>query len=214
MTNKNFFSIAILTAFALAVIVVPTVTHADTLTRYLSVGSSGSDVSSVQAFLAADPSLYPRGLVTGYFGSLTKGAVINFQNRNGIDPVGRIGPATLPVLNAQMASGMINKQAPTISNLGINTTASTVTLSWNTDEPTAALVYYSTNQITAMEANGFSPVTISGSTSIFHNDLRTTHAGTISGLTPNTNYSYVVYVRDGQGNESVSSAYTFHTPSY
>jgi len=63
--------------------------NAATLTRQLELGMRGDDVSSLQTFLAQDVTIYPQGLVTGYFGSLTKSAVSNFQARNGISTVGR-----------------------------------------------------------------------------------------------------------------------------
>ncbi|MEK7630416.1 MAG: peptidoglycan-binding protein, partial [Patescibacteria group bacterium] len=64
------------------------------LTRELAMGDEGDDVKTLQSFLAADPSLYPEGLITGYFGGLTKAAVQKFQTRHGISPVGRVGPMT------------------------------------------------------------------------------------------------------------------------
>jgi len=47
----------------------------------LQVGASGDDVKSLQKLLARDSSLYPEGMITGYFGTLTKQAVIKFQER-------------------------------------------------------------------------------------------------------------------------------------
>lgn len=49
--------------------------------RNLRYGMSGSDVMALQQFLARDTSLYSEGAVSGYFGQLTKSAVIRFQNR-------------------------------------------------------------------------------------------------------------------------------------
>ena len=64
------------------------------ITRTLSFGSTGTDVSCLQKFLASDTSIYPRGLVTGYFGSLTRQAVILFQAAHKIAKVGIVGPIT------------------------------------------------------------------------------------------------------------------------
>ncbi len=48
----------------------------------LRVGSSGSQVTCLQKFLTAQgPAIYPQGLVTGYFGALTKAAVVRFQEK-------------------------------------------------------------------------------------------------------------------------------------
>lgn len=200
---------------ALAAIILPTITQAATLTRYLQVGSRGSDVSSVQTFLAGDATLYPQGLVTDYYGFLTKSAVSNFQVRNGIDPVGRIGPATLPVINAQMASGMNNngadKRAPTINPISVNVSSSAAIFSFTTDEAAGALVYYSVYPITFTEASENSQITISGTGAIANLDLQTMHTANVTGLQPNTTYNYVVYVRDGLGNETISYPSTFRT---
>ena len=47
-------------------------------------GSTGEDVTRLQQFLALDPSIYPEGLVTGYFGTLTEAAVARWQTRHNI----------------------------------------------------------------------------------------------------------------------------------
>lgn len=95
------FGVVLVAVIAISV-GIPLSANADTLYRELQVGMSGSDVSSLQAFLAKDKSLYPQGQVTGYFGLLTKKAVLNFQSRNGIQVVGRVGPITLKSINAQI----------------------------------------------------------------------------------------------------------------
>src|SRR5258708_8343637 len=41
------------------------------LIRNLKQGMTGADVSALQAILAADPTIYPEGSVTGFFGKLT-----------------------------------------------------------------------------------------------------------------------------------------------
>ena len=47
----------------------------------LRFGSRGSEVKELQKCLAKDPEIYPEGEVTGYFGNLTKKAVIKFQEK-------------------------------------------------------------------------------------------------------------------------------------
>lgn len=205
---------ATMTAFLLlGLIAAPfTAAYADTINRYLSTGMSGTDVSLVQTFLARDTSLYPQGLVTGYFGGLTKTAVINFQNRNGIDPVGRIGPATLPVLNAQMNGAvMSNGTAPAIYNVSVGMNQNTATVAWNTGENASALIYYSTSPLMLTEASASSDVTVSGTSMVVHTDQRTAHSANITGLQSNTTYYYLIYSRDASGNASVTWPATFHT---
>jgi len=72
-----------------------------TFTRSLSEGSTGEEVTRLQTFLqtlghfTATP--------TGYFGPVTKEAVVSFQKAEGIDPVGIVGPQTRAALNATTA---------------------------------------------------------------------------------------------------------------
>ncbi|PIQ66750.1 MAG: hypothetical protein CO184_00175 [Candidatus Zambryskibacteria bacterium CG_4_9_14_3_um_filter_40_16] len=69
--------------------------------RGLRQGLSGDDVAALQAILAADASIYPEGLITGFFGPLTSKAVKNFQKKFGIEQVGFVGPLTLKKLNEE-----------------------------------------------------------------------------------------------------------------
>lgn len=62
-----------------------------------------------------------------------------------------------------------------------------------------------------IEGSQTSGVTIGGSSVLVHTDLRSSHSVTISGLNSNTTYYYVVYVRDGSGNESITWPATFQT---
>ncbi|MEK7477893.1 MAG: peptidoglycan-binding domain-containing protein, partial [Patescibacteria group bacterium] len=65
-----------------------------TFTRDLTVGSKGADVSALQQMLidAGDLNI---AAPTGYFGALTKAAVVIYQKDNGITPsVGYFGPKT------------------------------------------------------------------------------------------------------------------------
>jgi peptidoglycan hydrolase-like protein with peptidoglycan-binding domain len=199
---------------AVAVLLAPALVSAEILYRELEVGSRGSDVSSLQTFLATDPGLYPKGLVTGYFGFLTKSAVANFQARNGIAAVGRVGPITLPVINAQMAGGSnvgTDRNAPTISSLAVGTTNSGATLNWKTNEGASAIVYYNTSPLMLTEGSAVNAITVSGFSSLVHTDLRFSHSASLVGLQSNTTYYYVVYVRDGSGNETVTWPAIFRT---
>src|SRR3989344_4793478 len=65
------------------------------LTRSLSRGSSGDDVRKLQEFLARDKEIYPNGLITGFFGPLTEVAVKKWQEKQGIESVGIVGPKTI-----------------------------------------------------------------------------------------------------------------------
>lgn len=97
------------TAAAVALMVmVPAVLSAEALaiTRTLSLGSRGDEVSALQTLLAGDPIIYPEGLVTGYFGPLTRAAIQRFQASEGIvwngdetsTGLGLVGPRTRAAL--------------------------------------------------------------------------------------------------------------------
>jgi len=47
----------------------------------LKLGSRGKEVEELQKCLANDPEIYPGGEITGFFGNLTKEAVIRFQEK-------------------------------------------------------------------------------------------------------------------------------------
>lgn len=70
-----------------------------TLAATLKQGDRGENVRMLQQLLAADPSLYPEGTVSGYYGRLTSAAIKRFQKQHGISQVGNVGPQTLRKLN-------------------------------------------------------------------------------------------------------------------
>jgi peptidoglycan hydrolase-like protein with peptidoglycan-binding domain len=61
-------------------------------------GNSGSEVTAIQQRLQALG--YFQGTTTGYFGSVTKGAVVHFQQAQGLAPDGIVGPNTQAALDA------------------------------------------------------------------------------------------------------------------
>ncbi len=75
------------------------------LTKRLQRGMRGEDVTILQEMLATDPEIYPEGLVTGYFGPLTWGAVKRFQKKMGVEQVGIVGPKTFSKINELLAEG-------------------------------------------------------------------------------------------------------------
>ena len=83
------------------------------ITKTLLRGSQNDEVSTLQAFLAQDPAIYPEGLVTGYFGPATERAVKRFQEKYGIDPIGIVGPKTRAKLNELLGAAPAPTPAPT-----------------------------------------------------------------------------------------------------
>ncbi len=208
MKNITRFLKTATVALALIVMTAPLFAQAAVLNRQLELGMSGSDVSALQTFLAQTPSIYPQGLVTGFFGNFTKAAVMNFQSHNGIAMVGRVGPLTLAALNAQMSGGLDTASA-TISNVNITTSNATATVAWNTSEGARGIVYYSSNPLATYEHE--KSVDVSGATAMTDTSYRVYQNVALSGLLSNTTYYYLVYTTDQQGNVSVTLPSTFHT---
>lgn len=69
-----------------------TTTGGYTFAKDLQVGSRGADVTALQQMIGISPA-------TGYFGALTKAAVVKFQKDNGINATGYVGPMTRSALN-------------------------------------------------------------------------------------------------------------------
>src|SRR5512146_3345911 len=69
---------------------------------FLRLGSKGDAVKLLQTLLAADPSIYPQGTISGYFGVLTQGALKRYQKAHGLEQVGFIGPKTLRALDDEL----------------------------------------------------------------------------------------------------------------
>jgi len=79
----------------------------------LRQGATGDDVRVIQALLAADPDVYPQGLITGIYGPLTTAAVKRFQNKHSLEQVGHVGPKTLKELNKLLNENPITFESST-----------------------------------------------------------------------------------------------------
>lgn len=92
--------------------------------RALTQGAKGDDVKQLQEFLRTFTGAYPEGLVTGYYGPNTKAAVKKFQEQNGIEPLGIVGPMTREKLNVLVAAiPATSEVAPVQHNIQTTTTA-------------------------------------------------------------------------------------------
>ena len=75
-------------------------------TKGIQYGDTGEDVTQLQTFLKAQGTdIYPEGLITGYFGNLTKLAVQRFQEKyniakSGDEGYGYVGPKTRAKINS------------------------------------------------------------------------------------------------------------------
>lgn len=79
----------------------------------LSFGSRGTAVAALQQVLRRDASIYPEGLVTGYYGPLTQAAVARFQARYSMSQSGSVDSQTLVKLAQVYGSSAI-----AIGNIG------------------------------------------------------------------------------------------------
>ncbi|MFA5889131.1 MAG: peptidoglycan-binding protein [Candidatus Paceibacterota bacterium] len=98
-----------------------------TFKKYLSLGSSGADVSALQTILKQKGFL--SGDITGYYGNLTTKAVRDFQLSKGLEQAGVIGPRTRVALNS-LSNTTTTSTPPTTSatpGAGTNTAKYTFT---------------------------------------------------------------------------------------
>ena len=66
-------------------------------------GMTDADVKTIQELLASDPTIYPKGLVTGYFGPMTKEAIMRFQAKNGLEVTGEVNAETRAAMDTIIA---------------------------------------------------------------------------------------------------------------
>ena len=85
-------------AILLAFLLLPSIAFGATFNHNLSLGTTGTDVSSLQQFLT-DENLYT-GPITAKFGPLTFSALIKFQAEEGLTTTGFFGPSTRADANA------------------------------------------------------------------------------------------------------------------
>lgn len=74
--------------------------------RALKPGMSGADVTRLQQFLASDPSVYPTGQVTGYYGPLTQAAVQRWQIKYNIVASGSVETTGFGMVGPRTAAAM------------------------------------------------------------------------------------------------------------
>lgn len=195
--------------------------NAFAISSSLDIGSRGADVTALQTYLAQSPSLYPSGLITGYYGPLTEAAVERFQTAQGIvssgsaatTGYGRVGPITMARLNSLMSGGggVSTDASPSLSATSVNRSSNSATLSWTTNVPTQGQVYYNNAPLVFNEATGpRQQPYVSGA---FSNDNggTTSHSITISNLQANTTYYFLTRAVDSAGNMSMTWPSTFTT---
>ncbi|HVY72634.1 MAG TPA: peptidoglycan-binding domain-containing protein [Candidatus Paceibacterota bacterium] len=208
---KKQLGIFLVTGLALLAAASPA--FAATISRSMDIGSQNADVTTLQTTLATDPSLYPEGKVTGYFGALTSAAVQRFQAKYGVvssgSPAttgyGRVGPATIAKFNDVYGNGSVggaDVSAPILSNVGTAITTSGANMLWSTNEPATGIVFYSQSPLILAEAAGpHQAPTITGTNVMSMNSVsNTTNSLALSGLNASSTYYYVIESIDAAGN--------------
>lgn len=74
------------------------ITQAQAFTRDLHRGQQSDEIRDLQEILKSDPSIYPEGLVTGYYGKLTESAIKKLQGRYGLPETGTLDDATRKII--------------------------------------------------------------------------------------------------------------------
>ncbi len=195
-------------ALLLGLIAVPGLALA-AFTQNLSIGSTGAEVTELQTYLASDASIYPEGLVTGYYGELTKSAVARFQAKYGIDQVGSVGPVTRAKLNALIGTGGSGGQtggdisAPVATQSNVSVSGTSATIRWSTNESARHRVMYGTVW----------PFLYASAPSASDTFIDATADVTLSGLSPNTRYYFTRESIDLSGNVMWTVGESFVTGS-
>ncbi|PIP87070.1 hypothetical protein COW81_02160 [Candidatus Campbellbacteria bacterium CG22_combo_CG10-13_8_21_14_all_36_13] len=184
-----------------------------TITSQLDIGDRGSEVTELQTYLSTNSDIYPSGLVTGYFGQLTKAGVERFQTDQGIvssgtpatTGYGRVGPQTMARINSLLGSvytpPVSVDASPQLSIPVVQYTNTTATFTWVTNEITNGHLYWSASPLQFNEATGPRQLPyVSGTLATDAGGFQTSHSVTVSNLQPNTTYYYLVRSVDSVGN--------------
>ncbi|HVY35740.1 MAG TPA: peptidoglycan-binding domain-containing protein [Candidatus Paceibacterota bacterium] len=206
LSSKKTIALALASAGLLSVFLLMRSGSADAQSMQLSgttlrVGSRSANVTALQQFLATEPYIYPQGIVSGYFGPLTKNAVMQFQLQYGLSPDGVVGPVTRSMINGIIASGEgINIRVPVFLGYNESVSGHTMTIDISADKPVRAYVYYSTSPITGGDSETpFTLPTVSGTAQSDTNLTSNKHIE-IGGLSSNNTYYSVVLIQDAHGN--------------
>lgn len=225
--NISILATIFVASLVALVFTLPIIANGALLTQTLDLGDQNSDVTSLQTYLTTNASYYPSGLVTGYYGELTKAGVERFQTAYGIvtsgtpatTGYGRVGPLTLASINSQLSGGtntVGDVYAPAIRSVDVSTGNNNAAVSWTASEASFGKVYYDTTPIrisNIFDVTGvFSgePV-VSGTLAQYDANARATHTVNINGLSSNTTYYYLVVAYDATKNISITLPASFRT---
>ena len=192
------------------------------ITNQLDFGSTGAQVTELQKYLSLNSTIYPSGLVTGYFGPLTQAAVQRFQAANGIVSAGtpettgfgRVGPQTMLKINLLTGTdGGINvsDSAPVINNVHVQYSSTNATFSWSTNELSQGQLFYDLSPLKTDEATGPGQAPYVSGAYSYDAGNTLNHTITIQNLKPNSTYYYLLRSVDNMKNMSMTPTATFQT---
>jgi hypothetical protein len=168
-----------------------------TFAKSLTIGSTGADVTALQNLLQVSPA-------TGYFGAITKAALIKYQIANGIvasattGGAGLFGPKTIAFVNAH-ATGTVSSTTGTGSTVSAGTVGGALAVSLAATSPITGSVIagqaaadlaeytFTNNSATAstvtnitLQRGGVSADTALANVYLFNGATRLTDAATVS----------------------------------
>ncbi|TSC70808.1 MAG: g-D-glutamyl-meso-diaminopimelate peptidase [Parcubacteria group bacterium Gr01-1014_46] len=178
-------------------------------TPSLRLGSRGDAVKVLQSQLSKVPNIYPEGLITGYFGTLTERAIKKLQGENGLEVVGIVGPKTRELLNK------ISKNSLFAMATNYIVTPQLFVIESSSNSPTRGYVFWTANKNVKSEFwySNTTPVASTSPANFFVNNLSFTHSVNLPGLSTSTTYYYMIKITDERGNSATSTERNFTTLS-
>lgn len=185
---------------------------AATISSQMDIGTQNGDVTTLQQAFATNPSIYPQGLVTGYFGSLSSAATSRFQAAQSLPVVGRVGPLTIAAFN-RVYGGVVSGGGPIISSVSIAPSNSGTSLLWTTNTPATGTVYYSASplQVTESLSPTVAPAVAGTNVMSMNSASNTSNSLLLSNLAKNTTYYYMIVSVAPSGQLNVTWPSTFTT---
>ncbi|MES2223579.1 MAG: peptidoglycan-binding protein [Patescibacteria group bacterium] len=202
------------------------------ITHSLYLGLSGSEVLTLQNILKS-LGFFSYPTATGYFGPLTKTAVIDFQRANGIVPIGIVGPLTrahlsTPLQISNMSTTTIGLILPkvrsgTIIRSHADRTAPTIPTDLESSNITETTLSLDWSDSTDVGGSGFLKYILErcegdGCTDFIEIGNPTTSSFDDADLSADTLYRYQIKAKDVAGNvseySSILDVTTLPIPTY
>lgn len=190
------------------ILCVPVVSHAESaFTQEMDYGSEGSEVRKLQEFLALDSSIYPEGVISGYYGSLTVAAVRRFQSQQGLPVVGIVGPQTLEKLNTSVNPLAPSSDESSASEGSVEQRLNTLERQNDAFTWTIALM----NRIKQLSGVSLTDITVSGVSGLTASDIPPLNTDSLVEGTTNLFYSNSLVQAFIHASTTIPKTYTSNT---